>query len=335
MVLLSLLQLSAEGRPLTSGCSQTSEIELYYPTDPGAKNTCVPCPECPEGQGLTPQCGSRVPSDTKIECTPCKADVSYSDSHGIESCKACHECGLKNVIQHCTPDKNRKCGTKCPQGYFLDDNHTCQECYFCCGFVRDNQRRQGCIDIGMTRDWQCEKTEQNRHCKEKVIITKPTDTEPTTAPPNHNTMTMTGTHVKTHVHDKFATTLPHQPGQNLTWSQLLSVDGSTPTAVQGTKNMASHLPENDDSANAAQSTKKDKKQEQHGAVSLRVVIGVAIIIFIILILALMTSKRAKQFCRFSGTNQRNQLEGENKTDNEIYKYKCIHGLYFNMVYLLM
>ena len=305
--------LFATVKPLT-GCSPTTEIELYDPTDTGAEIICRKCPECPESQGLTSQCGSRVPIDTKIECTLCKANVSYSDSHGIESCKPCHECGLKNIIQHCTPEKNRKCGMKCPQGYFLDHNHICQECYFCCDSVSDAQRRQGCIDIGMTRNWQCEKTEQNQRCKEKMT-TKPTDTEPT-APPNHNTITMTGTHVKTQVHDKFATTLSHQPGQNLTLSQMLSVDrdGNTPTTVQGTRNLTLQLPKNNDSANAAQSSKKDKDRKEHGPI--RVVIGVVTIIFIISVLALMTSKRVKKFCRFSRTNQRN-LKGENKTGNEI------------------
>ena len=94
MLLLSSLQLSAEGKPLTSGCSQTSQKELYYPTDQGAENTCVQCPECPEGQGLTPQCGSKVPNDTKIECVQCQAHVSSSNSSGVESCKPCQDCGL-------------------------------------------------------------------------------------------------------------------------------------------------------------------------------------------------------------------------------------------------
>ena len=303
----------AVGKPLIKkGCTLTSEIELFDPTDTGAEIECKKCPECPEGQGLTPQCGNRVPRDTIIECTLCETNVSYSDSHGIESCKPCQECGLKNILEHCTPDKNRKCGTKCPQGYFLDDNHTCQECYFCCGGVSDAQRRQGCIDIGMNRNWQCEKNEQNRHCKEKVT-TKPTETE-LTAPPNRNTITVTGTHAKTQVHDKFATTLSHQPDQDLTSSQMLTVDGSTLTTVQGTTNLVfKTLPvkvkDDNISANAAQSSKKDKEQEEHGAVSLRVIIGVVTIIFIISVLALMTSKHVKQFCQFSRTNQRN-LEGE-------------------------
>ena len=301
--------LSAPGKPQT-GCSLTTEIELYDPTDTRAESMCIECPECPEGQGLTPQCGSRVRNDTKIECTECQANVSYSNSHGTESCRACQECGLKDITQHCTPDKNRKCGTKCPQGYFLDDNHICQECYFCCDSVSEAQRRQGCIDIGMTRNWQCEKTEQNQRCKEafEKVTTKPTDTEPT-VPPNHNTMT--GKHVNTQVHDKFATTLPHQPGKNVSWSQILSVDGSTHTTIQGTRDLSlSPAKDEDDSANAFKSTKIQKEQEKHRAVSLRVVTGVMAIIFIILALALLTSKRVKHFCQFSRTTQRN-LEGEN------------------------
>lgn len=121
---------------------------------------------------------------------------------------------------------------------------------------------------------------------------------------------MTGTQVKTQVHDEFPTTLPHQPNQNLNGSQMLSADGSTGTTVQGTRNVALQLPENDDSANAAQSAKKHREQEEHGAVSLRVVIGVVTIIFFI---SVLTSKHVKQFCRFSRPNQRNP-EGENKTD---------------------
>ena len=234
VLLLSSLQLTAEGKPL--GCSQISQIEIYYPTNPGAENKCVPCPECPEGQGLTPQCGSKRPNDTRIECIQCQANVSYSNIHGIESCKACHDCGLKNIIQHCTPEKNRKCGTKCPQRHFLDDNNICQECYFCCDSVSDAQRHQVCINIGMTRNWQCKKTEENQRCYED-------------------------------------------------WKKVTT----TP--------------------------KKDKEQE-HGAVSFRVVIGVVTTIFFISALALvglmMTSKLVKQFCQFSRPNQRNLQEGENK-----------------------
>ena len=118
MILLSSLQVSADGKPLR-GCSQISEIELYYPTNPGAAPTCVPCLKCPGGQGLTPQCGSRVKNDTKIECIQCQANVFYSNSSGVESCKPCQDCGLKNVIRHCSPDKIAFVELSVPKDIFL------------------------------------------------------------------------------------------------------------------------------------------------------------------------------------------------------------------------
>jgi len=121
------------------------------------------------------------------------------------------------------------------------------------------------------------------------LTTKPTDTEPTVPPKYQNT-------IKTQGHDKFATTL--------------SVDGSTNKTIQGTN--LTLLPENDDSANAAQSTTKDKEREEHGAVNLRVVVGVVSFIFIISAMALMPSKRITQFCRFSRT-KRTKPAGEKYT----------------------
>ena len=94
----------AVGKPLIKkGCTLTSEIELFDPTDTGAEIECKKCPECPEGQGLTPRWGSKVPNHTEIECIQCQENVSYSNSHGIIGCKACQDCGLKNVIPHCSP----------------------------------------------------------------------------------------------------------------------------------------------------------------------------------------------------------------------------------------
>lgn len=279
MLLLSWLQLSVVGKPLP-GCSQTSEIERYDPTDPGAENiTCIRCPECPEGQGLFPQCGSRVTKDIKIECIQCQANESYSNTHGIESCKACHECGLKNVIQHCTPNKNRICGTECPQRYFLDHNHICQECYFCCDSVSEAQRRQGCKDIGMSRNWQCDKTEQNQRCKEAS----------------------TKKHLKPQVHDN-ATSVAHHATKKLTTSKN-SQGGSTPITSHGTRKVTTLVTLNDDSRSAIPSTKRENGQEEHGAVSLKVVVGVVTIIVIILARALISLKKARQFFRFSRTNK--------------------------------
>ena len=89
---------------------------------------CRPCPDCPEGLGLNIQCGSSITSHTKIECVQCKETKTYSDSHGVESCKPCQNCGRRNVLQECTSVQNRKCDRKCPKGYFFDGHITdCRE----------------------------------------------------------------------------------------------------------------------------------------------------------------------------------------------------------------
>ena len=302
VVLLSWLQLSAEGKPPASGkCSQISQIELYYPTDPGAENTCVPCAECPEGQGSTPQCGSKVPNGTKIECVQCQANVSYSNSHGIESCKACQVCGLKDVIRHCSPEKNAICGTKCPQGYFLDDNHICQECYFCCGNVSEAQRRQGCKDIGMSKDWQCEKTRQNQRCYEdlKKVTTSPTRTKSTADTAPHNHITMTKKHFQLQVH---TSNIAHVPTKSTTGSKSTQ-RGSTPITSIGVLEVAMS-PGNDDSRGAIPETKsRENGQQKHRAAFLGPVIGgVVSIIGLISVFGLVASKKRVRIKSFSTTH---------------------------------
>ncbi|XP_078358219.1 uncharacterized protein LOC144642967 [Oculina patagonica] len=124
LVLLLWLQPVA-GSP--TRCSLIWNFVIIFPHVSGAKPGCRPCPDCPVGQGVSPQCGSRITNETRIECKQCLANENYSDSHGIGSCKPCNECGLKNVIQNCTASQNRKCGKDCPKGYFLNDNDDCQE----------------------------------------------------------------------------------------------------------------------------------------------------------------------------------------------------------------
>lgn len=138
----------------------------YFPDVPEAKTECIACPKCPVGTGLTPLCGSIISNYTAIKCEPCTENETFSNTHSIESCRSCHDCGLRNIIQQCTPDQNRKCGNKCPERHFLDDNGFCQECYFCCPNVHESARLKRCKDIGMSREWQCLETHQNRLCKE-------------------------------------------------------------------------------------------------------------------------------------------------------------------------
>ncbi|PFX16226.1 Transposon Tf2-9 polyprotein, partial [Stylophora pistillata] len=121
-------------------CSLVRNFLIYYPDDPGAEMECKACPECPLGLGLVPQCGTKITNYTTIKCEPCQQNKTYSDKHGIESCRSCHDCGLTNVIQQCTPSQNRKCGTECPERHYLDDNGFCQECYFCCPSVDETGR---------------------------------------------------------------------------------------------------------------------------------------------------------------------------------------------------
>ena len=126
---------------------------------------CKACPKCPAGMGLTPLCGSKISNYTIIKCEPCRENVTFSETHSIESCRPCHDCGLRNIIQQCTPYQNRKCGNRCPERHFLDDNGFCQECYFCCSDVPESSRLKSCKDIGMGRDWQCLESHENRLCK--------------------------------------------------------------------------------------------------------------------------------------------------------------------------
>ena len=81
---------------------------------------CVPCANCPIGQGLSVPCGSKVSNNSKIECVFCEPKKTYSDDHGRGHCKTCQDCGVRNVIQECTINQNRECGKTCPKGYYFD-----------------------------------------------------------------------------------------------------------------------------------------------------------------------------------------------------------------------
>ena len=173
----------ASGRP--ARCSLSRNFLRYFPDAPEAQIECKACPKCPEGTGLTPLCGSKIPNYTIIKCEPCRENATFSDTHSIESCRPCHDCGLRNIIQQCTPYQNRKCGNRCPERHFLDNNGFCQECYFCCSDVPESFRLKSCKDIGMGKDWQCLESHENRLCKkiretvENATSTTPEVTTPT------------------------------------------------------------------------------------------------------------------------------------------------------------
>ncbi|KAL9987788.1 hypothetical protein ACROYT_G002150 [Oculina patagonica] len=93
---------------------------------------CLDCPECPEGQGMVPQCGSRVTGDVAVECVQCTPGESYSDKHDLSSCKPCTICDLnEEEISPCTATKNAVCG-KCNAGYYRAVTGDCHPCSWCC-----------------------------------------------------------------------------------------------------------------------------------------------------------------------------------------------------------
>ena len=101
-------------------CPLSKNIARYAPN--GEIVDCVPCANCPIGQGLSFPCGSKVSNDSKIECVFCEPNKTYSDDHGRGHCKTCQDCGFRNVIQECTISQNRECGNMCPKGYGFDTN---------------------------------------------------------------------------------------------------------------------------------------------------------------------------------------------------------------------
>ena len=89
-----------------------NQLKMLFPKGIECRN----CPECPEGLGLVPQCGSRITTDEAVECTECQEGKSYSDSHDISSCKPCTICDPnEETISPCTRTKNAICG-KCNAG---------------------------------------------------------------------------------------------------------------------------------------------------------------------------------------------------------------------------
>ena len=179
---------SVLGRPVR--CPLMRNFLRYDSDDPETLIACVPCPKCPPGFGLVPQCGTKITQYTPIRCDACQQNETFSDKHGVEGCKSCHDCGLKNVIQQCTPSQNRKCGTDCPERHYLDDKGFCQECYFCCPSVNETGRVKKCKEIGMGEDWQCLKNHQNKLCQEALENSTEANVDTTYATavtiPDHN-----------------------------------------------------------------------------------------------------------------------------------------------------
>jgi hypothetical protein len=114
------------------------------------------CNHCPEGQGLSPACGSTLNHPPAIACLPCVTGKTYSNDYGPSSCKNCHICSSKeNVTKKCTAIENTICSNTCEKGYYYENTtHGCQPCSDCCGDGNDIIMTE-CVEHDMPPLKQC------------------------------------------------------------------------------------------------------------------------------------------------------------------------------------
>ena len=120
--------------------------------------SCMPCPSCPPGSGLTPQCGSFVKYGMNIKCEPCKLGITYSATYNIGSCRPCGICSdHQKVIRNCTLESNSNCNHSCSRGFYYEEvTGDCQACSFCCSDGR-NTVKDECKDMPFYK--QCDANE--------------------------------------------------------------------------------------------------------------------------------------------------------------------------------
>ena len=243
-------------------CSMPTEYTITYPSRPDGMETCRPCPKCPPGQGLPIQCGSKVPNGTSTNCVPCEANRTYSTSHDSSTCRACNDCGLKNVLQVCTPFQNRICGTSCPEGYFKDEfTDDCKMCYFCCDHVPEHDRVGKCKALNMPSHMRCEWTLENENCKklyEKATAIK----SPAKTTPFGMTLTTT----------KEPSTMTSGHSSN-SWSQPMTTSNNPGILTEDT-----YLPVRN---NASTPSSTNEKGDKAGMITLFVLLAIFIIVLIV------------------------------------------------------
>ena len=127
--------------------------------------SCIDCPICPKGQGLSPDCGTYVPYGTHIECKNCLLGETYSERSGPDPCLPCGVCSdHQDIEKNCTLTSNAVCGKSCDKGFYYDDmTGDCQPCSWCCGNREDLVMKE-CKDKGMPSYKQCD-VNQNIKCQ--------------------------------------------------------------------------------------------------------------------------------------------------------------------------
>ncbi|EDO45713.1 predicted protein [Nematostella vectensis] len=121
-------------------CSNKCKWNEYITKDIVGNEACVKCPNCAEGHGLMPECGSHISYGDKFRCVPCTDGETYSSSNDLTSCRPCSLCPHKKVIQKCNATQNSICDTRnCEEGFYYDDiTRDCQPCSWCCGDGKDD-----------------------------------------------------------------------------------------------------------------------------------------------------------------------------------------------------
>lgn len=128
-------------KPTPSQTNPCKPTEYWVEKEDGSQE-CITCGTCPEGQGLSTECGSSelLPSNTMVKCLACTKGVSFSRYEDSSICLPCASCSKGQVVeQSCSPKWDVKCANKCSSKdrYYDMDKGDCFKCSRCCGDDRD------------------------------------------------------------------------------------------------------------------------------------------------------------------------------------------------------
>ena len=123
--------------------------ETYTLNEHGSSRIrCISCPECPAGTEPTPPCGTTLAVRLTGLCVPC-GKGTFSVEADSTACKACSDCGLREVLSSCTTEKDAEC-KECPSLHYEDQmTHACKHCSLCCG--RNTAAHLECITSKMCK----------------------------------------------------------------------------------------------------------------------------------------------------------------------------------------
>jgi len=113
----------------------------------GGKYSCLPCPICSSGLGLTNPCGGFVYDKVVPKCEHPTLGKTFVNQQGIlQSCTNCLP--GQEVIVNCSAKSDTICGGCKPGFYFNDLSKSCEECFWCCSYS-DSKQIKRCIRGGM------------------------------------------------------------------------------------------------------------------------------------------------------------------------------------------